>query len=74
MSVICNAGPTRVVHREGNGESRWCFQCRARAPFEYVVAAPTDPESWYGPTPSIQCQAGHLDGDLFPGRAREWKD
>lgn len=62
----------REIGRCSDGE-RWCFSCRARRDFLYVVLAPTNPMSWYGPTPQIQCATcATVDGDLFPGREREW--
>lgn len=31
--------------------------------------------AWYGPSTQIECCVCHLtDGDLFPGRYREWED
>lgn len=60
--------------REPDGE-RWCFRCRKRRVFEYVVTVPVDPESWYGPGRRIECgSCGLDDGDLFPGRVREWEE
>lgn len=64
-------GPAiRVMAREALGE-RWCFTCRTRLPFWFIVRVPTAP-SYYGPTPGIECEAGHIDGDCFPGTTREW--
>jgi hypothetical protein len=71
--AICGEKLEEVVRRP-NGEKRWCFQCRSRRAFEYVVMAPVE-LSYYGPTPSIRCaHCGHTDSDLFPGRMREWED
>ncbi len=62
------------THREQDGEVRWCFQCRKPRRFDRVVFTPTDPVSYYGPSGSIRCGACHFpDGDLFPGRCREWE-
>lgn len=61
----------REVHREDIGR-RFCFYCRKHVEFMYVVTAPVR-LSYYGPNPSIQCPRGHVDGDLFPGRVREWE-
>ncbi len=62
------------VQRRPHGEERWCFQCRTYRPFELVVMAPVE-MSYYGPTPSIRCaHCDTVDGDLFPGREREWED
>jgi hypothetical protein len=66
--------PMEEVSRESQGE-RWCFKCRSRRKFFYVVTAPTDPMSYYGPNPSVRCGTCDLpDGDLFPGREREWDE
>lgn len=68
-----NYGPaTKVIVNKPDGE-RWCFVCRKRREFYYIVTAPVEP-SYYGPNPDIKC--GHCktsDGDLFPGREREWE-
>lgn len=71
--VHINRGPemVEVVNRR-DGETRWCFACRKRREFRYIVMAPVKPD-WYGPTRDIKC--GHCrtsDGDLFPGGEREW--
>jgi hypothetical protein len=62
--------PMKEIHREEIGE-RWCFVCRKRVQFLYLVHATVEP-SYYDPNPSIECERGHSDGDLFPGRIREW--
>lgn len=72
-AVVCRE-EMREVRREPNGEPRWCFMCRTVQPFVFVVTAPVGP-SYYGPNPSIQCAAcAANDGDLFPGREREWEE
>lgn len=64
--------PMREIHRESRGE-RWCFKCRKRREFFYIVTAPVEP-SYYGPNPSIRCSVCNLDdGDCFPGSSREWE-
>jgi hypothetical protein len=67
-------GPVKEVLRTPLGP-RWCFRCRARAEFFTVVHAyDCDPrDDYYGPWPSIECEHGHDDGDLFPGRVRTWE-
>jgi len=76
MSLHINGGPGPVkeVKRMALG-SRWCFRCRARAEFVTIVRAyDCAPEvDYYGPWASIECEHGHDDGDLFPGRFREWE-
>jgi hypothetical protein len=39
-----------------------------------TIHAPDDPVSYYGPHASIECEHGHSDGDIFPGRIREWDE
>lgn len=73
MSLHILRTPMKLVNSRDDGE-RWCFVCRKRVPFLYRVHAPVDPESWYGPNPSIACVNGHTDGDCFPGRYREWSE
>jgi hypothetical protein len=59
----------RVPHRA----DRWCFRCRTVRAFQFVVRAPVG-VSYYGPTPAVECgTCGASDGDLFPGRYREWE-
>ena len=69
--VVCGPGPMVERRREPQGE-RWCFQCRRRVDFDFVVRVEVEPSYW-GPDASVECRpAGHIDGDLFPGRSREW--
>jgi len=72
--VHINRGPemVEVVNRR-DGKTRWCFVCRKRREFRYIVMAPTEP-SYYGPHADIKCaHCKTSDGDLFPGREREWE-
>jgi hypothetical protein len=75
-SAICGDRMEETFRRP-DGE-RWCFRCKSRRPFDYVVNSPVEDRenpSWYGPSPSIQCSTcGLVDGDMFPGRYREWED
>jgi hypothetical protein len=67
-------GPMTEIKRESVGE-RWCFVCRKRTTFEYVVKCPMDPCSYYGANHDIECsRCLTSDSDLFPGREREWTD
>ena len=71
--IICAGPPMKEIARKPDGE-RWCFRCRRRTQFEYVVTAPVEP-SYYGPEPSIRCtQCDHADTDLGFGRYREWEE
>jgi hypothetical protein len=69
-----NFGPEMVeVVNRLDGKTRWCFTCRTRREFRYIVTAPTEP-SYYGPNADIKCShCKTSDGDLFPGREREWE-
>jgi hypothetical protein len=69
---ICYGPPMEEVRRDFDGV-RWCFVCRKQRRFDFVVDAPTEP-SYYGPNAGIECENGHTDGDLFPGRVREWSE
>jgi hypothetical protein len=83
MSVHILRTPMEEIVRRPDGE-RWCFTCRERRDFEYVVEAPViDPAipldeqtgAYYGPTPHIECSVCKTwDGDCFPGTNREWGD
>lgn len=74
MSLHIHRVPTEVTHNESEGE-RWCFNCRARHEFQFIILTPTDPMSCYGPTPLIRCSnCQQADADLFPGRFREWPE
>lgn len=67
---ICRGPALEEIHREFVGE-RWCFICRKRVEFLYIVTAPVEP-SYYDPNPSIRCASGHTDGDIGFGGCREW--
>lgn len=66
---------TAMAERSRRSEGvHWCFGCRQRRDFVRVVSSPTDPMSYYGPSVDIRCgSCGLVDGDLFPGRFREWE-
>jgi hypothetical protein len=70
---ICREELEEIVRRT-DGKPRWCFHCRTRREFLYVVQAPVG-LSYYGPTPHVECATcGTYDGDCFPGTEREWGD
>jgi hypothetical protein len=53
---------------------RWCFSCRKRVEFDRIIKVPAG-ISYYGPSVEITCSVcGTIDGDLFPGRVREWEE
>jgi hypothetical protein len=66
-------GPVKEVARKALGE-RYCFRCRQRREFVVITLAydcnPMD--DYYGPWGVVECEHGHADGDLFPGRWRVW--
>lgn len=64
--------PTHIHHRKSLGY-RWCFRCRKRRLFVQFTHVPDDPMSYYGAHYTVSCLSGHDDGDLFPGRYREWE-
>lgn len=64
--------PTRIYSVRPDGEPRWCFYCRKHVPFTFTVHVPVDERSYYGPHGTVECERQHRDGDLFPGRWREW--
>ncbi len=72
MNVIICREPMEEISRKPDGD-RWCFRCRKVRAFDFVVDAPVEP-SYYEPNPSVRCgSCGLFDGDLFPGRSREWR-
>ena len=71
--VICREEMRETV-REQDGMERWCFCCRAKRVFEFVVSSPVG-ISYYGPNAYIECVTCRTtDGDMFPGRYREWEE
>ena len=69
--VICGTDMEEV--RRDSWGIKWCFRCRARHEFWFVVMAPVDKWSYYGPHGEIH---GVKRGctDLFPGWTREWEE
>jgi hypothetical protein len=61
----------RIKSVEVFSEPRWCFICRKRVHFSMSITEPP-PMSYYGPTATVSCPRGHVDGDCFPGTYREW--
>ena len=69
---VCGPTATEVLREESLGE-RWCFMCRKRVPFAEQLIADKEP-TYYDPWFVVRCANGHPDGDLFPGRYREYRD
>jgi len=71
--IICYGPPMRESYRESQGE-KWCFVCRKRRDFHFIIWVPTEP-SYYGPNYAVRCDVcKKSDADLFPGREREWEE
>lgn len=71
MSVHICRTEMQEVHRENVGV-RWCFACRTRTAFVYVVLDTVDP-SYFDPVRMVKCgNCGQTDGDCGFGRCREW--
>jgi hypothetical protein len=69
--TICRGSAHREVKRKSEGV-KWCFVCRERREFFFIMTAPIEPD-WYGPHFYVKCETcGVDDADLFPGREREW--
>ena len=90
MSMHILHTPMVETYRCEYSDKRWCFICRRRQPFEFVVMTPLDAitcpidgkDGWelgtgayYGPSPSVRClHCRAVDGDCFPGTSREWEN
>ena len=73
--TICHGPRMREAHRDPMG-LKWCFKCRYRHEFTWIVMAPVvdwdDEASVYaamwGPTAHSECGGcGKHGGELFPG-------
>lgn len=70
--VHVNHGPAMEEVKRDNLGERWCFHCRERREFFFIVTAPIEP-SYYGPNVDVKCGTCNTsDGDMFPGGYREW--
>jgi hypothetical protein len=66
--------PMTEYSRTPMGE-RWCFRCRKRRNFSWVVLVPTDSPSYYSPTAHMVCETcREKDTDLFPGWERTFDE
>lgn len=80
--VICRGPELEESSRESMG-IKWCFACRTRAEFEWVVKSPVidwnDEASiaaaMWGPVIFAECGNCHRrDTQLFPGWEYKWKE
>ncbi|GAB3125861.1 hypothetical protein [Glaciibacter psychrotolerans] len=80
--IICH-GPQMAESSRDSMGVRWCFKCRKRAEFTWVVMAPVIDwdnkasvyAAMWGPTAHSEC--GCCDehgGELFPGWTYRWED
>lgn len=67
---ICRPGKTEVIKTTPR-EIKWCFVCRKCVEFTDYLIAEIEP-LYYDPWWRRTCPRGHDDGDLFPGRYREY--
>ena len=65
--IICGPSATTVLSKESAG-IKWCFVCRKRV--EFTETWKRDESPYYDPWLVMECEHGHSDGDLFPGRER----
>lgn len=79
--TICTGPTMREATRDPMGV-RWCFKCRGRHAFEWVVLSPVidwDDEAsigsaMWGPTAHSECGGcGQHGGELFPGWVYNWE-
>lgn len=73
LHVNFGPGPVVEVSRKPVGV-KWCFGCRKRLEYEFVVKRyDVDPrDDPYGPWGAYECTRCHEDRALFPGRERVW--
>lgn len=76
--IICRGPEMHECNRWDEG-IKWCFVCRKRvqfwqilkmASFEDLVAS----MGFYSHSRSMECERGHVNGDMFPGTWREWDE
>jgi hypothetical protein len=65
-------GTQMVEHSRRSEGDRWCFHCRKRHEFFWVVMVP-DGLSYYGPSAGMEGPTSDCT-DLFPGWYREAPD
>jgi len=64
---------TRMKEYSRDSEGiKWCFHCRKRHEFFFVVTVP-DGISYYGPSAHIE-GSGRECTDLFPGWSHGWNE
>ena len=58
---------------------KWCFTCRKRVQFWQILRTPSMEDliatmGFYDHSRTVECEKGHMDGDMFPGTSREWDE
>lgn len=80
--TVCTGPAMEERSRESMGV-RWCFKCRGRHEFFWIVMVPVIDFSneasiyaaMWGPTAHSICTGcGQSWGELFPGRFYQWED
>ncbi len=76
--TICH-GPEMTEHKRWDEGVLWCFQCRKRVQFWQVLRVASIEDiiatmGFWTHDRTMECERGHVDGDLFPGRSREWDE
>ena len=80
--VVCRGPRMKEASRKSMGV-RWCFKCRGRHEFEWIVLMPVidwdDDASiaaaMWGPTAHSECGGCKRQaGELFPGWSYRWED
>lgn len=80
--IVCRGPEMEEASRASMGV-RWCFKCRKRAEFSWVVLSPVidwDDEAsiaaaMWGPIAHSECgNCGRHAGELFPGWEYKWED
>jgi hypothetical protein len=72
VGVICRPNKMERIVDRVDGDPRWCFKCRKKREFRYVVDREVG-YSYYDPSPSVICGTCRTpDGDCFPGICRTW--
>lgn len=80
--VICHGPAMEETSRTSMGV-KWCFKCRGRHEFEWIVLSPVidwedEASIWaaaWGPTAYSECGGCRQSmGELFPGWSYRWDD
>ena len=75
VGAICGPSGWEIIRDESTGE-HWCFTCRKRRDFRFIVGRDPDwRNDYYGPSGHIECSVCKTtDGDCFPGWSRSFDD